>query len=99
MRYMALCPGDSCDGVPAGDLDWFKIGEEGFTNGQWPNDRLLPSNNWAQSFNLPTDLPGGNYLLANHMLAMHNVGQPQFYPVAFQIALESDGTIDPQPKG
>jgi hypothetical protein len=98
MRYMANC-GGSCDGVPAGDLDWFKINEEGYSNGQWPNDKLLPANEWAQSFNLPMDLPAGDYLLANHMLAMQNVGEPQFYPVAFQIKLESSGTVDPQPKG
>jgi hypothetical protein len=95
---MAKCPG-SCDGVPAGNLDWFKIGQEGFHDGQWPNDRLLASDQWAMTFTLPTNLPGGNYLLANHMLALHNVGQPQFYPVAFQIALDSDGTVDPQPTG
>jgi hypothetical protein len=95
---MAKCPG-SCDGVPAGDLDWFKIGQEGYVDGQWPTDRILPSNEYAQSFTLPTNLPGGNYLLANHMLALHTAGQPQFYAVAFQIALESAGTVDPQPNG
>lgn len=97
MRYMASC-GGSCDGVPAGDLDWFKINEVGYTDG-WPTDDLLPSNEYTQSFNLPTDLPGGAYLLANHMLAMHTAGGPQFYPVAFQIDLESSGTVNPQPQG
>lgn len=99
MRYMAKCPGTSCDGVPAGDLDWFKIGQEGYVDGKWPLDLLIPSTEYAQSFTLPTNLPGGNYLLANHMLALQVLGQPQFYPVAFQIALESDGTVDPSPKG
>ncbi|KAJ9094447.1 hypothetical protein QFC21_005986 [Naganishia friedmannii] len=86
MVYMANC-GKSCDGVEGGDLDWFKIGQEGFHDGQWPNDRLLKSNNWGSQFTLPTNLPSGN------------LGDPQFYPVAFQIDLKSSGTVDPQPKG
>ncbi|KAJ9104257.1 hypothetical protein QFC19_004074 [Naganishia cerealis] len=98
MIYMANC-GGSCGGIPGGDLDWFKIGQEGYHDGKWPNDRLLPSNKWAQHFTLPTNLPSGNYLVANHMLALHNVGEPQFYPVAYQINLKSSGTVDPQPKG
>ncbi|KAJ9119594.1 hypothetical protein QFC22_003303 [Naganishia vaughanmartiniae] len=98
MLYMSNC-GKSCDGVRGGDLDWFKIGQEGFHDGQWPNDRLLASNDWGSHFTLPTNLPSGKYLLAHHMLALHSLGDPQFYPVAFQIDLKSSGTVDPQPKG
>jgi cellulase len=98
MMYMANC-GKSCDGVKPGGLDWFKIGQEGFHDGQWPNDRLSKSNEWGSQFTLPTNLPSGKYLLAHHMLALHSLGDPQFYPVAFQIDLKSSGTANPQPKG
>lgn len=96
--WMAKC-GQTCDGLPGGDLDWFKIAQEGYHDDEWPTDRLLPSNQWASKCTLPTNLPAGNYLFAHHMLAMHQVGDPQFYPIGIQIDLTSSGTVDPEPKG
>jgi len=49
------------------------------------------------TFNLPTDLPSGSYMVKHELLAPFS-GQ-QFYPMAFQVDLESGGTTVPAPTG
>ena len=48
-------------------------------------------------FKLPTDLPSGSYMVKRELLAPFS-GQ-QFYPMAFQVDLESTGSTVPAPTG
>lgn len=59
MEYMARCPSDSCAGVYATDLDWFKISEANFdpATGKWPAESIAATKTW--SFTLPDDIPSG----------------------------------------
>jgi cellulase len=87
MEYMANCNGP-CQGLAGSSLDWFKVHEETYNpaTGRWPTQDINEANGYFYQFNLPTNLPAGNYLLRHELLALHLLenGQPspQFYPVA-----------------
>jgi cellulase len=101
---MANCNGP-CQGVAGSSLDWFKVYEANYdpATGKWPTDSINEANGYSYSFKLPTDLPGGNYLVRHELLALHllenDKPSPQFYPIAFALELNSDGTTVPTPTG
>jgi cellulase len=64
---MAYCGQESCDGIPGADLDWFKIQEDSFADGHWPTERINYDTNHTWSFNLPTDLRSGKYLVRHEL--------------------------------
>ncbi|KAI0470002.1 glycosyl hydrolase family 61-domain-containing protein [Xylariaceae sp. FL0804] len=78
-------------GVGAG---WFKIDELDYTNGSWANE-VLENNGGNYTFNLPTGLQSGEYLLRSEMLALHaatTVGGAQFYIGCAQLKITGTGT-------
>jgi hypothetical protein len=78
-----------------GSGQWFKIREWGATGG---------CSSWTLSntytFNLPSSLPNGEYLLRIEQLAVHNpwpAGIPQFYISCAQIRVTGGGSGSPNP--
>ncbi|WRT70441.1 uncharacterized protein IL334_007439 [Kwoniella shivajii] len=92
-EYMAACPSTGCDGVDASSLQWFKIAEDTFDGSKWPSDTIVSTLAWT--FNIPTELAAGAYLVRHEILAMHTSGAPQVYPVCFQANLASSGSVVP----
>lgn len=103
---MASCEG-SCDGKKGEDLLWFKISEESYDSEtkMWP--MAIPKTGptgITRQFTLPTNLKGGEYLLSTTLLSLHGTNrasgqaEPQYYPTAWQIKLDSSGKTDPLPK-
>ncbi|KAH8082363.1 glycosyl hydrolase family 61-domain-containing protein, partial [Filobasidium floriforme] len=95
LNHMASCGGATCTGVDATTLDWFAIHHSGYdaTAKIWPTD-VLATTGAKHTITLPTDLPGGAYLLRFELIAMHSV-PAQFYPWAAEIELTSSGTSLP----
>lgn len=95
LNHMASCGGPTCTGVDATTLDWFAIHHSGYdaTAKIWPTD-VLATTGAKHTITLPTDLPGGAYLLRFELIAMHSV-PAQFYPWAAEIDLTSSGTSLP----
>jgi hypothetical protein len=95
LNHMASCGGATCTGVDATTLDWFAIHHSGYdaTAKIWPSD-VLATTGAKHTITLPTDLPGGAYLLRFELIAMHSV-PAQFYPWAAEIDLTSSGTSLP----
>ncbi|KAG7566886.1 hypothetical protein FFLO_01387 [Filobasidium floriforme] len=95
LNHMASCGGATCTGVDATTLDWFAIHHSGYdaTAKIWPTD-VLATTGAKHTITLPTDLPGGAYLLRFELIAMHSV-PAQFYPWAAEIDLTSSGTSLP----
>lgn len=92
---MAACPTSGCDGVDASTLDWFKISEK--TNDgsidNWASDTIVSTLKW--SFDIPSDLAPGGYLVRHEIIAMHSTGAPQVYPYCFQANLIGSGSAVP----
>ncbi|KAE9370861.1 lytic polysaccharide monooxygenase [Stipitochalara longipes BDJ] len=91
--YMAKAPttAEAFDG--SGDV-WFKILDIGpkFPGGTWDLRAKY-------TFNLPTCIPNGEYLLRIQSLAIHNPGStPQWYVSCAQLAVTGGGTKDLGPK-
>lgn len=78
---------------------WFKLWDEGYdeSSGKWCTEKLI-DNNGLMSIEIPTGLPGGNWLFRPELLALHNAdkGDPQFYTGCAQVFVESEktGTLD-----
>ncbi|ODN83049.1 hypothetical protein L202_01274 [Cryptococcus amylolentus CBS 6039] len=92
-EMMAKCPNDNCSKVDATTLDWFSIAQHNYDadTQQWPTD-VLGANGLQWSFNLPTDLPSGAYILRHELIALHEEYKPQHYPIAMEIKLSSSGS-------
>ncbi|KAK1831269.1 glycosyl hydrolase family 61-domain-containing protein [Podospora conica] len=52
---------------------WFKIQEDGHSNGQWGTSTVI-SNGGLHSITIPKCLPNGQYLLRAEMIALHGAG-------------------------
>lgn len=93
--FMASCNGD-CSTFTASDGKWFKIDQGGYTNTnkQWASDKLIADGNkWTS--NIPAGLASGQYLVRYEIVALHSVGQPQFYPGCVQVNLKNGGADQP----
>lgn len=69
MVYMAKVP--SATG-PIPKDGWFKIYEDGLTNGVWAVDKLN-ANKGKLTVKIPSCLPVGDYLLRGEIIALHGV--------------------------
>ncbi|KAK8042377.1 glycoside hydrolase family 61 protein [Apiospora phragmitis] len=93
--YMSKAPGSVAEYDGSGG--WFKIKDWGatFSGGQasWKLDG-------SYSFNIPTCVPDGEYLLRISQLGIHNpwpAGIPQFYTSCAQIKVSGGGSASPGP--
>ncbi|KAI5853761.1 glycoside hydrolase [Tricharina praecox] len=76
---------------------WFKIYEDGYTNGVWGVDKLI-TNKGKVTVTLPSCLPAGDYLLRGELIALHAAGSypgAQLYMECAQIRLTSGGSTSP----
>ncbi|KAK5102630.1 hypothetical protein LTS08_003430 [Lithohypha guttulata] len=75
---------------------WFKIYWDGYdsTTGQWGTDHMN-ANNGLVTTNVPTYLAAGSYLIRSEVLALQNVGEPQFYVGCAQVQLSGSGSAAP----
>ncbi|WVQ82224.1 hypothetical protein IAT38_004352 [Cryptococcus sp. DSM 104549] len=104
-EWMAKCPGDSCTKVDGTTLDWFSIAQHNWDADlkEWPTTTFVKSLNKQWTFKLPTDLPGGAYIIRHSLIGYQNdtgpieglKSTPQHYPVGIEINLESSGTTLP----
>lgn len=68
---------------------WVKIDEFDSENGTWAN-AIMEAQNMTYTFNLPTGLASGDYLLRSEMLALHGaqtIGGAQFYIGCAQLTI------------
>ncbi|KAI1427733.1 glycosyl hydrolase family 61-domain-containing protein [Xylaria sp. FL1777] len=55
---------------------WFKIQEDGYTNGVWGTSKVI-NNAGIHAIKIPDCLADGQYLLRAEMIALHGAGSPQ----------------------
>ncbi|CRK25995.1 hypothetical protein BN1723_003342 [Verticillium longisporum] len=77
---------------PASGAGWVKLWHEGYNEdtGKWCVDNLI-ANNGLLSFELPSGLAKGNYLVRSEILALHQAhskGDPQYYVSCAQVHVE-----------
>ncbi|KAI1412746.1 carbohydrate-binding module family 1 protein [Hypoxylon sp. FL1857] len=66
---------------------WFKIQEDGYTDGVWGTTKVI-NNQGQQPITIPDCIPDGQYLLRAEMIALHGASSPngaQFYMECAQI--------------
>lgn len=89
--YMAKAPGTAASFDGSGSV-WFKILDIGptFPGGTWNLQQTY-------SFNIPSCIPAGDYLVRIQSLAIHNpypAGIPQFYVACAQVTVTGGGSKD-----
>lgn len=75
---------------------WFKIYWDGYdiATSEWGTDHMN-ANNGLVTTNIPTDLAAGTYLVRSEVLALQEIGEPQFYIGCAQIQLSGSGSAVP----
>ncbi|WQF90229.1 Putative auxiliary Activity family 9 [Colletotrichum destructivum] len=66
---------------------WFKISEDGYTNGKWGVDNLIAAGG-IQKATVPKCIANGDYLVRFEILALHSASKPgdaQFYMECAQV--------------
>ncbi|CDO72529.1 Auxilliary Activities Family 9 protein [Trametes cinnabarina] len=91
--YMASCNGD-CSKFDVSDAKWFKIDAAGYSNGKWAATQLI-DNGYKWTSVIPSELKAGEYLVRHEIVALHSVGQPQFYPGCAQVKVTGSGSKEP----
>ncbi|KDQ18181.1 glycoside hydrolase family 61 protein [Botryobasidium botryosum FD-172 SS1] len=94
ITYMAKAPSDITKWSPGTSAVWFKVHQDGFSNGLWASDRLL-TNKGIYSFTIPKTLQAGQYLIRHEILALHNAWAypgAQVYPACAQVQVTGTGT-------
>lgn len=90
---------DASTAVGAGD-GWFKVTDEGLTDGVFCTDRLRLANA-PQPGSIPHGIAPGDYLMRAEFLTLNNAGatgarQPQFYAGCVQVAVSgTTGALTP----
>ncbi|KIP10876.1 glycoside hydrolase family 61 protein, partial [Phlebiopsis gigantea 11061_1 CR5-6] len=92
-HYMASCNGD-CTSFDATKAKWFKVDQDGYDSGVWATTKLI-SNNLEVTMTIPAQLKAGQYLIRHELVALHDAGQPQFYPSCAQVNVQGSGTQEP----
>ncbi|KAL0956357.1 hypothetical protein HGRIS_002507 [Hohenbuehelia grisea] len=88
--YMTSCNGD-CTTFDVTGARWFKIDAAGYDNGQWASAKLIADgSSWTST--IPAGLAPGQYLLRHEIIALHSIGQPQYYPSCAQVRVGGAGT-------
>ncbi|KAH6679160.1 putative endo-beta-1,4-glucanase D [Halenospora varia] len=88
ITHMLFGPVDNAS-TATGIGSWVKIDEFDSENGTWAN-AIMEAQNMTYSFNLPTGLASGDYLLRSEMLALHGsqtLGGGQFYIGCAQLTI------------
>lgn len=97
MAYLKkVADAKSDSGVGGG---WFKIQEEGLSNGKWGTDTVI-NNKGNQVIRIPECIANGQYLLRAEMVALHgarSVGEAQLYMECAQLNI-TGGTGTGSPK-
>ncbi|RPA86792.1 hypothetical protein BJ508DRAFT_203689 [Ascobolus immersus RN42] len=81
-------------------LSWFKIQEEGLNGGVWAVDRLNAKGTGEWDVKIPSNIPAGDYLLRNEIIALHSAGSypgAQFYMGCVQIRVAGGSGGNPSP--
>ncbi|KAH9858689.1 glycosyl hydrolase family 61-domain-containing protein [Lenzites betulinus] len=91
--YMAACNGD-CVSFDATKAKWFKIDAAGYNDKVWASTQLI-DNGFKWTSTIPSELKAGEYLVRHEIVALHDAGQPQFYPSCAQVKVSGSGTQVP----
>jgi len=95
MNYLAYMP--TPDAKPQ-SLSFFKIDHKGWNPAtkKWANE-VLVADNYKDTFQLPSDIKPGTYVLRTELLALHfaSTQGPQFYPHCINIEISGSGTASP----
>lgn len=81
ITYVAPYTGDIAS-VDKTALEWVKIQEEGYENGQWAAVKLI-KNNMISDVKIPSTLAAGKYVFRHEIIALHGAGSAngaQNYP-------------------
>lgn len=79
MVYLAKVDNAASAGTTG--LQWFKVAEDGLTDGIWAVDKMIANNGWNY-FTMPSCVAPGDYLMRVELIALHSagtMGQAQFY--------------------
>ena len=93
--YMAKV--DDATSAKAADLEFFKIDEYGYQDGQWAATKLI-ANNLTWSVTVPSSIAPGQYVLRHEIIALHSAGQEngaQNYPKCINLEVTGSGTENP----
>lgn len=97
--YMSKAPGDVREYDGSGD--WFKIYELGPKSFSSDDGIIWGANNIGNfTFQLPNEIPAGQYLVRIEQIALHGAGEwggAELYFNCAQIEVESDSTATPGP--
>ncbi|KAI0645728.1 glycosyl hydrolase family 61-domain-containing protein [Trametes meyenii] len=91
--YMASCNGN-CENFATSNAKWFKIDQAGYSDGKWAATKLI-ENGFKWTSTIPSELKAGEYLVRHEIVALHSVGQPQFYPGCSQVKVTGSGSQVP----
>ncbi|KAL1721695.1 glycoside hydrolase, partial [Schizophyllum commune] len=77
------------------DAVWFKVDEAGLEDGKWAATDIMIANNNTWTWQVPSDLAAGNYLVRHEIIALHSAGSypgAQLYPMCLQLEVTGSGT-------
>lgn len=60
-------------------LQWFKVAQDGLSNGKWAVDTMITNDGWHY-FTMPTCVAPGDYLMRVELLALHSASTPGQFP-------------------
>jgi cellulase len=73
-----------------------------FCTGIWANEKLINAGN-VDTFQLPSDIKPGMYILRTEIVALHSnqpppplKPAPQFFTYCFNVDIKEDGTVTPE---
>ncbi|KDN38547.1 hypothetical protein RSAG8_09436, partial [Rhizoctonia solani AG-8 WAC10335] len=72
ITYMARAPSDVTKWSPGTSAVWFKIDEQGLSNGKWAATDVLTENKSIYTFKIPASLKAGQYLIRHEIIALHS---------------------------
>lgn len=95
LAYLAKVPNATQSTVTG--LQWFKIYQDGYSNGVWAVDTLI-ANKGKVSFTIPSCVAAGQYLLRVEIIALHAASSypgAQLYMECAQIQITGGGSASP----
>lgn len=93
--YMAKV--DDATSATSDELQFFKIDEAGYTDGEWAATKLI-NNNLTWSVTVPSTIAPGQYVLRHEIIALHSAGEEngaQNYPKCINLEVTGSGTENP----
>jgi len=85
-------------------VKFFKINELGYDKqkNKWGNEIIIDQN-YKDTFQLPSDIKPGIYILRTELLSLHGngrnvgiLGKPQFYTHCFNLEIQGNGNVEPE---